>query len=457
MNELADNSCKYSKIPKNWLNYIKEPKAVVKVNFPAEMDNQEIKVFKGVRIIHSNQHLPTKGGLRFSIDTSEEDLEGLAALMSYKSSLHNIPFGGAKGCIFIDPKAYSYEEKVRIVRRFTVELWKRSMISASTDVMGPDHGTDAKIMNIIKDTYKNVISHSSVEVDAVVTGKGVSFGGLSETKIAPGYGVARCAKFVMEHIEENKMLKKTGLSSGYAKKSFMIYGWNENAYQVARILLLKDFKLVGVVDGENAAFNVFGFNAEELRDYKIKNGSFAGISKSMNKPEEVLSQRCDILFACTRELSINKTIAENLKCKLIIEGSNAPMDLDAINILNKREIPVVPDILSYAGGFIVGYIEWLKNLEHRNLTLLFKRFESNSRKNLLKMLATTDFGAHTSVYNGPEESDLVFSTIEEIIDTSFKQVLAVAEENDCDLRTAAYKIAIDRIYDQYKSLGGINI
>ena len=196
MTNYMENSVKHTKIPKDWINYIREPRATVTVKFPVETRNNEIELITGTRIIHSNHHLPSKGGLRFSITTSHEDLEALAANTSYKAALHNIPFGGAKGCIFIDPLKYTYEEKVRIIRRFTVELWKRSMIGASVDVMGPDIGTDDRMMNIIKDTYKSVISSNSVEVDAVVTGKGINFGGIKDSKIASGYATSVVAKYV---------------------------------------------------------------------------------------------------------------------------------------------------------------------------------------------------------------------------------------------------------------------
>ncbi len=196
MTNYMENCVKHTKIPKDWINYIREPRATVTVKFPVETRNNEIELITGTRIIHSNHHLPSKGGLRFSITTSHEDLEALAANTSYKAALHNIPFGGAKGCIFIDPLKYTYEEKVRIIRRFTVELWKRSMIGASVDVMGPDIGTDDRMMNIIKDTYKSVISSNSVEVDAVVTGKGINFGGIKDSKIASGYATSVVAKYV---------------------------------------------------------------------------------------------------------------------------------------------------------------------------------------------------------------------------------------------------------------------
>ena len=199
-------------------------KSNVTVNFPVELRNNEIKTIKVLEYIHSNHHLPTKGGLRFSVDTSMEDLEGLANLMSYKAALHDIPFGGAKGCIFIDPKKFSYEEKVRITRRFTIELWKRSMIGPSTDVMNPDIGTDDKMMNIIRETYKNVISTNEVEIDAVVTGKGVAFGGIGVSKQASGYGVARAVKFVKENLN-NPILQKSNLGVGGSKKSVIIQGY----------------------------------------------------------------------------------------------------------------------------------------------------------------------------------------------------------------------------------------
>lgn len=451
VNELTDSAVKYSKIPANWLNYIKQPKAIVTVKFPVEMRDGEIETITGTRIIHSNHHLPTKGGLRFSVDTPLEDLEGLATLMTYKASLHSIPFGGAKGCIFIDPTKYTYEEKVRIMRRYTIEMWKRSMISAATDVMGPDIGTDEKMMNIIKDTYKNVLHNQSVETDAVVTGKGVRFGGLGVSKLSAGYGIYRNIKYIEENLD-NKILEKTGLGKGGSKKSVIINGYNEHSYNMAKLLTKCDFKIVGIVDGEHGCFNAIGFDPEEIWQYKKKNDGLQGISRRLNRSEEILAQKCDIFVAASRELSITKSLAETLKCKVLVEGSNQPLNKDAIDICIKKDILVIPDIQSYSGGFICSYLEWLKNLEHRNLTLLFKRFESNSRKQMIKMLATSDIGMVPDTYTGPEEDELVLTTLEEIMDNSMNDILRVAAEFNVDLRSAAYKIAIERIYDHYKPI-----
>lgn len=439
----------------SWINFIKEPKSIVTVKFPVELRNGDIQTITGTRIIHSNHHLPSKGGLRFSVNTNLDDLEGLACLMSYKASLHDIPFGGAKGCIFIDPKKYTYEEKVRIIRRYTIEMWKRSMISASTDVMGPDIGTDHRMMNIIRATYKDVIDQNDVDVDAVVTGKSLEFGGLGVSGISAAFGIARAANFVEENINNN-ILKSSGLGHGRSKKSVIIQGYSETAYKLARFLAKKDFKIVGITHREHGCFNAAGFDPTEIWEYKCKNDTLQGISKTLNNPQEILTQKCDILIP-TKELSITKTLAENIKCKLLIEGSNTPLTRDSIEVFKKNKIMVVPDLISYSGGFICSYLEWLKNLEHKNLTLLFKRFDSNSRKTMIKILATSELGKLEDNYHGPEEDELVISTLEEILDNSFKHCLSQAEEFDIDLRTASYKIAVERIYNKNKSLGVMSI
>jgi glutamate dehydrogenase (NAD(P)+) len=457
MNEFTDSAVKYSKIPPDWLEFMKEPKTSVTVKFPVELRNNEIKTITGVRVIHSNHLLPTKGGLRFSVDTSMEDLEGLANLMSYKAALHDIPFGGAKGCIYIDPKKYTYEEKVKIVRRFTLEMWKRSMISASTDVMNPDIGTDEKIMNIIKETYKNLVAKNDVEADAVITGKSPVFGGIGVSKQAAGYGVARAVQYVEENLN-NPILAKTGLGYGRSKKSVIIQGFGVVGINYARYLVKNgNYKIVGITDEGTGCFNPAGFDPDEIYAYKKKNDGLQGISKTLNKPEDIWIQRCDIFITSQRELSVTKSLAEHLKCKMLIEATNAPCTRESYDVLNKKNILVIPDILSYSGGFIVSYLEWLKNLEHRDLTLLFKRFEANSRKILIKSLSTSDVGGYIHHFAGPEENELVLMTIEEIMDNSFKQVLDVAQEYSCDLKTAAFKIAIESIYNKSKNLGGLDI
>jgi glutamate dehydrogenase (NAD(P)+) len=323
--------------------------------------------------------------------------------------------------------------------------------------MNPDVGTDEKIMNVVKETYKTLVSNNDVNIDSVVTGKSLNFGGIGVSKQAAGYGLCRTASFVLENLD-NKILKTTGLGTGGSKKSVIIQGFGQIGYNMARFLVKNDFKVVGMTDENVGCFNPMGFDPDEVYAYKKKNDGLQGISKSLNKPEDVLSQKCDIFVSSDREMNFTKNMAEKVRCKLFIEACNAPATKDALDILNKRGIVVIPDVISYSGGFIVSYLEWLKNLEHRNLTLLFKRFESNSRKVLLKLLATSEFGgAVQDNFTGPTEDELVLMTIDEIMDNSFRDVLAVAEEFNIDLKTAAFKLAIERIYNQYKNLGGFHL
>ncbi len=435
---------------------MKEPNTSVTVKFPVELRGGEIKTITGVRVIHSNHLLPTKGGLRFSVLTSHDDLVGLANLMSYKAALHDIPFGGAKGCIYIDPTKHTFEEKVQIVRRYTVEMWKRSMINSSNDVMNPDIGTDEKIMNVIRETYKNLVSKNDVNIDAVVTGKGKIFSGIGVSREASGYGISHCANYVMNNLD-NCILEKTGLHSGGSKKSVIIQGFGKVGLKLAKFLVKKDFKIVGLTDDGTGCFNPKGFDPEEIYAYKKKHGGLQGISNTLNNPMDIYKQKCDIFISSDREMSITKSIAENLKCKLLIEGTNAPCTKDALTVMNNKNILVIPDILSNSGGFIVSYLEWLKNLEHRNLTLLFKRFESDSRSRLLSSLSTSNIGSTEDNYQGPTEDQLVVMTIEEIIDNSFKRVLETAREFDIDLKTAAFKIAIEEMHNKYQNYGSIHV
>jgi len=449
IHDIGAKSIQKSNIPVGWYNYIKTPASTVTVKFPIERKNGEIETIIGTRIIHSNHHLPSKGGLRFDDTTSLDKLEGLANLMSYKSALHNIPFGGAKGCIFIDPKKYSMEEKIVITRRYTVEMYKRSMIAASTDIMGPDQGTDSRIMNVIKDTVKNVINTNSIDLDGVVTGKSVIFGGLEAHYDSAGLGIARAIKFIEENAYSNRYLSSTKIEVGGSRKSIIIHGFGKKGYTAAKRLVGDSYKIVGITEGNFGAYCPIGFNPDEIKEYFDKHDTLEGFTKGNNDSTFVIAQRCDIMIVTTKELSIDENIAELIKCKILVEGANIPCTAGAQQMLNKRNIRVVPDILSFSGSHICGYIEWLKNLEHRNLTLLFKRFESNSRKQMIKMLVGSDNKSPQS--KGPTENDLVVSTLEEIIDNSFVNVLDTAEEFNLNMRGAAYKIAIERIYNGYKN------
>lgn len=430
---------------------MEQPRTIVNVKFPVETQNNEIETIQGIRIIHSNDHLPSFGGLRFNNSTNYEDLETAAELNTFKANLHDIPLGGAIGCIYIDPAKYSYEDKVRIVRRYTAELWKRSMIGASTDIMGPDRGTDSRFMNIIQDTYKSIIAHNSVEIDAVTTGKSIRFGGLDRSEEACGFSTAKCATFIMNNVEHEKF-KYTGLARG-GKKSILLHGLTKNAITMVKNLPKDEFKVVGIVDGRYGCFNTMGFCVEEIHDYLLKNKTLKGISDSINDPMEILMKKADF-YIPAKEMVVDKHIANILQCKIVLEASNFALTKEAIDILRRRELICVPDILSHAGELIIAYLEWLKNLEHRNLTTLFKRFDMNSRKTLLNMISSDDSALlKKNKYHGPDESDLIFTTLNKIVDDSFRKVMKYSVEENICLRDACYIIALQKFYQSQKDNG----
>lgn len=329
------------------------------------------------------------------------------------------------------------------------------MISASCDIMSVDVGTDSKMMNIIKDTYKTVLNTNSVEIDAVVTGKGVTFGGLESYNKSFGYGIARAAIFLEKNCDKHKLLRNTNLQSGGSKKSVIIKGFSKNGFYVAKTLLAKDknFKIVGITHGENGIYNQIGIDPDEVVYHLEKNeNSLKGIAKQILTCNEVLTRKCDIVIATDKEFSIDSNLAECLNCKVFIDGTNAPpLTYDAEQYLIKKGILVVPGVLSYSGEFICGYLEWLKNLEHRNLTILFKRFEKKLRNQFINMITQTP---NSNIeYEGPTEDDLVLTTITEMIEQAFESMLIVAETDKIDLRTAAYSLALNKIYQHYLEKG----
>ena len=448
-------AAKKSNIPLDWLYYFREPATKVKIKFPFRKESGEFETIRGTRIIHSNYLLPSSGGLRMSIDIDDDDLGLLAQNMSFKAALFNIPFGGAKGNIYIDPSKYTYVDKVKIMRQYTIEMWKRSMISASCDVMSVDVGTDSKLMNVIKDTYKTVLMKNSVDIDAVVTGKGTRFGGLEAYEHSFGYGLSSTLNFLELYSGEYKLLKATNLQHGGSKKSVIIKGFGKSGFDSAKCLidLSSNFKIVGITHGDFGIYNQLGFDPLEVRTYMDNNNdSLEGISKHVKNMESVLTRKCDIVLATDKEFGIDGTLADEMNCKVFVDGTNAPpMTLQASIILQDKGVIIVPSVLSNSGQFICGYLEWLKNLEHRNLTILFKRFEKNQRNQFIKMITRTK--NQSLLYEGPSENDLVVTTIQEMTENAFKNMIEKAQDDNITLQQAAFSIALNRIYSHYQDKG----
>jgi glutamate dehydrogenase/leucine dehydrogenase len=329
------------------------------------------------------------------------------------------------------------------------------MISASTDIMSVDVGCDTKMMNIVKDTYKTLLNTQSVNIDAVVVGKGTKFGGLESYSRSMAFGIARTIFFIEKQCENYDLLKQTKLQTGGSKKSIIIKGFNKNGQQLSKILLehkKQSFKIVGVSNNDIGIYSQIGIDPDSLIEYLNKHNTLEGFVKNHFTANELITKKCDIVVVTDSGFSIDEKLAKELNCKVLVDGSNTPSPTnEAEEYLLNKGILLVPSLLSYSGEFICGYLEWLKNLEHRNLTILFKRHEKNQRQELIKLLAHQP---DTELkWEGPTEDELVLDTITDMIDGAFTQMINISQSDKLSLRSSAYSIGLNRIYLHYKEKG----
>lgn len=296
--------------------------------------------------------------------------------MTLKLSVHNIPYGGAKGGVKVDPKKYSKNELIRITRRYTLELAKKNFIGAGIDVPGPDLGTGEWTMNCMKDTYKVFFGEKDINSFGCVTGKSVNQGGIQGRKESTGLGVFYG---IREALSDETLCKKHKITPGVTNKTFIVQGLGNVGYYASKFLIESGAKLIGVVEWNSAVYNDDGFDLDDLEDYKNKNKTLYGYPNAKESynidenPTDILHKKCDILIPAAVEKSINMFNADKLNCKLLGEAANGPTTVAAAQILEKKGVLIIPDLVLNAGGVTVSYFEWLKNLEHKELGLLIRR------------------------------------------------------------------------------------
>lgn len=304
-----------------------------------------------------------------------QETEALSALMTLKLSVHNIPYGGAKGGVRIDPRKYSERELLRATRRYTLELAKKNFIGAGIDVPGPDLGTNEQIMNCMKDTYTTLYGEKDVNSVGCVTGKSVSQGGIEGRTESTGLGVFYG---VREVCNNEHLAQKFGFELGLKDKTFIVQGFGNVGFYASKFLTQAGAKLVGVVEWNSSVYDPEGIDPEELIAYKNKSKTLAGYPKGVTFDEkenfiEAMYNKCDILIPAAVERSIHMGNADKLQCRILCEAANGPTTVGANEILEKRNILILPDLVLNAGGVTVSYFEWLKNLEHKQLGLLIRR------------------------------------------------------------------------------------
>lgn len=375
--------------------------------------------------------------------------------MTLKLSVHNIPYGGAKGGIKINPQKYSSNELARITRRYTVELSKKNFMGAGNDVHGPDLGTGETIMNYMKDAYCTLMDQTDVNANACVTGKSVSQGGIEGRIEGTGLGVFYGIK---EILNNSVLAEKYDFIPGVTDKTFIVQGFGNVGYNTSKFLTRAGATLIGVVECNSSIFNSNGMNPHEIIKYKNENKTlegFPGATESYKndgseKYNEVMYKPCDILIPACIESVINRDNVSKLNCKILAEAANGPVTNAADKYLNDNNVLVIPDVVLNAGGVIVSYFEWLKNIEHKQLGLLLRRYEQQSKKQLYDMLSLQIHNKEDlEKLKGPSERDLVHYGLEEIMYTTMRDVVLTSIKIDSTLRIAAYNIAIKRIYVIY--------
>lgn len=443
--------------PQGLLDQIKVCNSVYMVRFPVRIGN-DIQVFTGWRVQHSHHRLPTKGGIRYATHVTQDEVMALAALMTYKCAIVDVPFGGAKGGIQMDPKLYTEEEIERITRRYTMELIKRNCIGPGVDVPAPDYGTGPREMAWIADTYQ-AVSPGQIDALACVTGKPLSQGGIAGRNEATGRGLFFGVREALSTVDNAKLFD---LTPGIEGKRVIVQGLGNVGYHAARNLQNGGAIIIGIAEFEGGIYDKNGLDVEEVFLHRKETGSILNFKKAKNykRGNDLLEVECDILVPAALENQINGSNAANVKTKMIAEGANGPVTAAGEDILLQRGIHILPDAYLNAGGVTVSYFEWLKNLSHVRFGRLAKRADEASFSRIVEMIERVTGAALSSaerkaLVHGADEADYVDSGLEETMITAYSQILDVYNKNKKvkDLRTASFVVAIEKIARSYTELG----
>ena len=458
VDQAFDHAAGFTQHDPTLLANIKACKNLFYTSFPLKRDDGRIEVMHAWRAEHSHHKLPTKGGIRYAETVDADEVQALAALMTYKCALVDVPFGGAKGGIRLNPKKYSIGELERITRRYVFELVRKNFMGPGLDVPAPDVGTSSREMAWIADTYTQL---RPGELDALgcVTAKPIGAGGIRGRTEATGRGVFYGTREVVSLTEDMKAL---GLTPGIAGKRVVVQGLGNVGYFAAKFFQDSGAILVGLAESEGAIANPKGLDLDKVMSHRRelkKITDFPGAT-NLARREEALELECDILIPAALERQITAENAPRIKTKIVVEAANGPTTPEADAILARRNIMVVPDAYINAGGVTVSYFEWVKNLGHVRFGRMQKRYEQaaytrllQASENLTGKRFSPEQVAHATT--GASEEDLVNSGLEETMVGAYHPIREVWRRNGdkLDLRTAAMIVAINKVAVSYEQLG----
>jgi glutamate dehydrogenase (NAD(P)+) len=429
-----DKAAPHTKAPSGLLEQIKTCNSIYKMNFPVKFGN-EIKVIEAY----------TKGGIRYSLQVDQDEVMALAALMTYKCAIVDVPFGGAKGGIKISPRNTPPEVIEAITRRYTTELIKKNFIGPGLDVPAPDYGTGEKEMAIIMDTYMTM---KPGEVD-----------GYACVTEATGRGVVYALNQICSYADD---MKKLGLTTGLQGKKVIIQGLGNVGFHTANIIRQYGAIVIAIAESDGAIYDPKGLDPNAVLKHRQDTKSILNFpgAKNFKKNMDALEMECDILIPAALEKQINEANAPRIKAKIIAEAANGPVTPAAAEYLTKRGVMIIPDIYINAGGVTVSYFEWLKNLSHVRFGRMQKRFEEESQSNMIKLVEDLT-GQKASkdqikrVIHGADEIDLVNSGLEDTMIKAYHDIREFHKSSRSipDLRTAAFALSINKIKDAYYAMG----
>jgi glutamate dehydrogenase (NAD(P)+) len=455
--ENFDHAAQFTQHDKGLLDQIKSCNSVYRFRFPIRKGNG-FEVIDAWRVEHSHHQSPTKGGIRYSEMVNEDEVMALAALMTYKCAIVNVPFGGAKGGIKINPKNYTVQELENITRRYTVELIKKNFIGPTIDVPAPDYGSGEREMSWIADTYATM-NPGQGDALGCVTGKPIALHGIAGRREATGRGVAIA---VRECVSVGEDMQRVGLTAGLAGKKVIVQGLGNVGYYSAKYLSEFGAIIVGLCEFEGAIYNADGLDFDAVFQHRKSTGSILGYpgATEFKNSGEGLEQPCDILVPAALENQITISNVRNIKAKVIAEGANGPTTPEAEAAFYEMGGIIIPDMYANAGGVTVSYFEWLKNLSHVSFGRMNRRFEENSNLNLVNMVegitgVALTTAQRSTIIKGASELELVNSGLEDTMIRSYHEIREIFKTNPGidTLRTAALVGSINKIAVSYMNLG----
>ncbi|XP_047647707.1 LOW QUALITY PROTEIN: glutamate dehydrogenase 1, mitochondrial-like [Phacochoerus africanus] len=445
------------------LRIIKPCNHVLRLSFPIPGDDGFWEAMEGYRAQHSQRQTPCKGGIRYSTDVSVDEVKALASLMTYKCAVVDVPFGGAKAGVKINPRNYTDNELGKISRRFTMKLAKKGFIGPGIDVPAPDVSTGKREMSWIADTYASTIGHYGINAHACITGKPVSQGGIHGCISATGQGIF--------HGTENFISGASyilGMTPGFGDKTFIVQGFRNVGLYSVRYLYHFGAECVVVGEADGSIWNLDGIDPKELEDFRLQHGTLLGFPKAKIHEGNILEADCDISIPAASEKKLTKSNAPGVKAKIIAEGAEGPTTPEADKIFLERNFMAI--LYLNAGGVTISYFEWLKNLNHVSYGHLTFKYERDSNYHLLLSVQESlerKFGKHSGTIpivfsaefqdriSGASEKDTVHSDLAYTMKLSARQIVHMAMKYNLglDQRTAAYVNTIEKVFKVYSEAG----